>query len=92
MKSELKLPSYKEQSPEVTARFERLYNRSVKLEVKHLSKLFQSKNGVVEALRDISFSVHRREFVSVILWCSSAKIVRLSHTRLAKVKNSRGRS
>ena len=79
MTTELDLPDYKDQSPEVKARFERLYKRPLKLEVQGLCKLFDSKNGLVEALRDINFSVHRREFVSVIgpSGCGKSTLIRI---------------
>jgi len=60
------LPSYLDQSDEVRARFERIRQREVILEVRGLGKRFSSPQGEVEALRGIDFSVRRREFVCVI--------------------------
>ncbi len=60
------LPSYLDQSPEVRARFERINQRETILEVRNLGKRYRSAQGEVEALRDINFSVRRREFVCVI--------------------------
>lgn len=36
------------------------------LKVEHLSKKYQAKNGEIEALKDISFSIKKGEFVSII--------------------------
>lgn len=76
--SKLELPSYLEQSPEVTARFERLKQREVILEVKQLWKTFSSQQGEVTALKDINFKTHRREFVCVIgpSGCGKSTLIR----------------
>ncbi len=60
------LPDYKQQSPEVQARFKRLYERDVILKVRHLTKHFDTPQGKVLALNDINFEIYRREFVCVI--------------------------
>ena len=80
-------PSYRDQSPEVAARFARMREREVILDVKHLSKHFQTPQGRTEALRDVSFQVHRREFVCVIgpSGCGKSTLIRIlagleSHT------------
>ena len=36
------------------------------LKLKNVSKKYQAKNGEIEALRDISFSVEEGEFISII--------------------------
>ena len=59
-------PSSIDLSPEVRARFERIYQREKILQVRHLSKSFSTPTGEIEALRDISFDVHRREFVCIV--------------------------
>ncbi len=61
----LQLPDYREQSPEVAARFDQLKQRPVKLEVRNLGKTFHSSKGETEALRDISFCIHRREIMGL---------------------------
>jgi NitT/TauT family transport system ATP-binding protein len=73
------LPSHLLQSPEVAARFERIYKRDVILEVKQLSKSFATEQGEIEALRDINFKVHRREFVCVIgpSGCGKSTLIRI---------------
>lgn len=66
MAAALQLPSYQDQTPEVAARFERLRQRPVALEVSGLTKTFETTRGTVTALSDVSFSVHKREFMCVI--------------------------
>ena len=58
--------SYLDQSPEVQARFARIRERDKILQVRHLSKSFKTPQGEIEALRDVSFDVHRREFVCIV--------------------------
>lgn len=73
------LPSYLEQSDAVRARFERIRQREVILEVKGLHKRYVSAQGETEALRDIHFKVHRREFVCVIgpSGCGKSTLIRI---------------
>jgi len=58
--------SYLDQSPEVQARFAKIRSRDKILQVRHLSKSFKTPQGQIEALRDVSFDVHRREFVCIV--------------------------
>lgn len=58
----LELPSYREQSREVSARFARIKARPVILDVKQLTRTF----GFHTALKDISVQVFRREFMCVV--------------------------
>src|ERR1700712_5807490 len=62
----LELPSYKEQSQDVAARFAEIKRRPVVLDIDRLSRTFDSAKGQITALKDVSFDVHRKEFVSVI--------------------------
>ncbi|MEP2774847.1 MAG: ABC transporter ATP-binding protein [Luteolibacter sp.] len=73
------MPSYLDQTPEVAARFARLGQRPVALEVKGLTKRFESSRGVVTALQDLSFSVRKREFTCVIgpSGCGKSTLVRI---------------
>src|SRR5258708_38535252 len=64
--SQLELPDYRLQPPEVAARFDRLKARPVVLEVANLGKTFSGPQGDVVALEDIHFLVHRCEFLCVI--------------------------
>jgi NitT/TauT family transport system ATP-binding protein len=75
----IELPSYKEQTPEVAERFRRIYQRPVILDVQHLGKTFESRQGQVEAMRDVSFKVHRREFICVIgpSGCGKSTLIRI---------------
>jgi NitT/TauT family transport system ATP-binding protein len=77
--STLALPSYLDQSPEVAARFSRLRERPVALEVRGLTKRFETPRGVVTALDDVSFSVHKRELMCVIgpSGCGKSTLVRI---------------
>jgi NitT/TauT family transport system ATP-binding protein len=76
---QLALPSYLDQSDAVRDRFERLKKRPVILEVKGLSKTFESHHGPVLALNDIHFKAHRREFVCVIgpSGCGKSTLIRI---------------
>jgi NitT/TauT family transport system ATP-binding protein len=60
------LPDYHLQSPEVKARFEKLYQRKIILEIRGLVKHFDTTQGKVLALNGINFDIYRREFVCVI--------------------------
>jgi len=75
----LQLPSYQEQSPEVRDRFRRIYQRPVVMTVQALGKTFEGGQGPVEVLRDVSFDVHRREFICVLgqSGCGKSTLIRL---------------
>jgi NitT/TauT family transport system ATP-binding protein len=77
--SVLGIPAYRDQSPEVAARFERLRQRPVALEVRGLTKRFETPRGVVTALDDVSFQVHKRELMCVIgpSGCGKSTLVRI---------------
>jgi len=79
MTDSISLPDFHKQSPEVKKRFERLKQRPIKLEVKGLHKEFESSHGTVKALQDVSFKVHRREFLSVIgpSGCGKSTLIRI---------------
>lgn len=73
------LPSYLEQTEAVRARFDRIKQRDIILEVRNLGKNYASTHGEVEALRDINFKIHRREFICVIgpSGCGKSTLVRI---------------
>ncbi len=75
----IELPDYREKSPEIAARFERINQRPPVLEVQNLSKVFDSRNGPIEALRGLNFSVRRREFICVIgrSGCGKSTLIRM---------------
>jgi NitT/TauT family transport system ATP-binding protein len=75
----ISLPSYKEQTPEVRARFERILQRPVVMNVRSVGKIFESPDGPVEVLHDINFQVHRREFICVLgqSGCGKSTLIRI---------------
>lgn len=75
----LDLPPYTQQSPEVAARFAKLKERDVTLDVNRLTKVFQTPQGSVTALDNVSFAVHRREFMCVIgaSGCGKSTLIRI---------------
>lgn len=77
--SDIQDTDYLRQSPEVRDRFERLKKRPVTLSVENMGKVFDTPKGEVQALRDISFQVHRREFVCVIgpSGCGKSTLIRI---------------
>ncbi len=79
MNDVIELPSYKEQSEAVRARFAEIYKRPIKLEVKGVSKSFTTAKGTVDVLSPIEFNMHRREFISVIgpSGCGKSTLIRM---------------
>jgi len=73
------LPSYREQSPEVAARFGRINQRPVILTVDKLTRSFASRTGTHTALNQIEFNIRRREFVCVIgpSGCGKSTLIRI---------------
>lgn len=63
---ELKLPDYREQSPEVAARFTRIHQRPVILRVNGLKKSFGTNGKTHVVFDNVSLDIHRREFVCVV--------------------------
>ena len=64
--SELKLPDYLEQSPAVAARFARIRQRPVILDVRNLKKTFGSNDDSHVVFDKVSLQIHRREFICVV--------------------------
>ena len=76
----LALPSYRAQDPAVSARFAKLRDRPVILDVQHLEKAFVTADGEkTVALDRVSFQAHRREFLCVIgpSGCGKSTLARL---------------
>ncbi len=73
------LPEYLRQSPAVAARFAKLKERPVVMEIDRLSRQFPGEHGPVTALRDISLKIHRRELVCVIgpSGCGKSTLIRI---------------
>lgn len=57
---------YRQQAPEVSARFDRIKQRPVILSVKDLKKTFGSNGSTRTVFDGVSLDIHRREFVTVI--------------------------
>ncbi|HLN26509.1 MAG TPA: ABC transporter ATP-binding protein [Gemmataceae bacterium] len=76
---QVQFPSYKEQEPEVLARFRRIYQRPIVMEVRGLGKVFEGADGSLEVLSDLNFVVHRREFICVIgqSGCGKSTLIRI---------------
>ncbi len=64
--SELKLPDYREQAPAVAARFERIRQRPVILNVRNLKKCFGTNGSTHVVFDNVSLDIHRREFICVV--------------------------
>ena len=79
MSNSVELPSYKEQNEGVASRFRELHQRPVKLRVEGLSKTFQTPKGQIQALHELSFDIHRREFITVIgpSGCGKTTLIRI---------------
>ncbi len=73
------LPDYREQSPEVAARFDRLRARPVILSIRDLEKSYGRGEGKTIVLDKISFEVRRREFLCVVgpSGCGKSTLVRI---------------
>jgi NitT/TauT family transport system ATP-binding protein len=71
--------SHRDQHPDVSARFQRLYSRPVLLEVEELGRHFVTEDGRVAALERVSFRAHRREFICLIgsSGCGKSTLVRI---------------
>lgn len=66
-------------SLDLVGRFARIYQSEPVLQVQGLGKSFSAAQGQVDALRDISFTVHRREFMCVVgaSGCGKSTLARL---------------
>ena len=71
---------YKRMSPEVRARLDRLVRRPGSMEARHVFKTFPtSSGGEHTVLKDISFQLHSREFLSIIgpSGCGKSTLIRI---------------
>jgi len=73
------LPSYRQQTPDVRARLDRMKARELILEVRNLTKIFQGGARTTTALDNINFSTHRREFLCVVgpSGCGKSTLIRI---------------
>jgi NitT/TauT family transport system ATP-binding protein len=71
--------SYRDLSPDVRARLDRLKAREIILRVENLDKRFGTKGHVVTALKGISFKTHRREFLCIVgpSGCGKSTLIRI---------------
>src|SRR5580658_403391 len=75
----LQLPDYREQTPEVAARFARIRQRPVVMNVRDLHKSFEAEGGSHVAFEKISLDLHRREFICIIgpSGCGKSTFIRI---------------
>ncbi len=75
----LDLPDYREQAPEVAARFAKIRQRPVVLTVKDLRKDFGSNGSAHTVFDKVSLDIHRREFVTIIgpSGCGKSTFIRI---------------
>lgn len=74
------LPDYKRMSPEVRERLDRIVKRPVIMEGQHVFKEFPAAGGGSHTvLKDVSFQVHNREFLSIIgpSGCGKSTLIRI---------------
>ena len=71
--------SFRDQSPEVAARFAKLYQRPVVMQLNGLGRRFETEQGEVTALDGITLSAHRRELLCVIgpSGCGKSTLIRI---------------
>lgn len=62
----LDLPDYRDLSPEVAARFQRIAERPVRLQIRNLEKAYGEGENRHVIFDRLSVDIHRREFVTVI--------------------------
>ncbi len=62
----LDLPDYRELPPDVAARFERIRQRPIILEIKDLEKTYGTGASRHVVFDHVSLDIHRREFITVI--------------------------
>jgi NitT/TauT family transport system ATP-binding protein len=64
--NELKLPDYRDLSPAVAARFQRIRERPVILNIRELKKSFGSNGSTHVVFDHLSINIHRREFICAV--------------------------
>ncbi|MFN0126100.1 MAG: ABC transporter ATP-binding protein, partial [Verrucomicrobiales bacterium] len=72
-------PAHLRLSPEVAARFARLYQRPVRLELRDLKKSFVANGAEHMVFEGVSLDVYRREFLTVIgpSGCGKSTLIRI---------------
>ncbi|MEQ1860167.1 MAG: ABC transporter ATP-binding protein [Chthoniobacteraceae bacterium] len=76
----LALPDYREQSPEVAARFSKINERPVLLSVRELEKAFGTNGSRHVVFDHVSVDIRRREFVTIIgpSGCGKSTFIRIA--------------
>jgi NitT/TauT family transport system ATP-binding protein len=79
MLATLDLPDYRRQEPQVAARFRRMRERPIVLAVQDLRKDFYHAGHQQVVFQDVSFQIHRREFVCIIgpSGCGKSTFIRI---------------
>jgi len=75
----LTLPDYRDQAPEVAARFRKLHARPVVLSIRDLRKTFGVNGESHLAFERVSIDIHRREFLCIIgpSGCGKSTLIRI---------------
>jgi NitT/TauT family transport system ATP-binding protein len=74
------LPDYRALAPEVAARFDRIRERPVLLEVRNLTRTFKTPGGNAHTVfSNLDLDIHRREFITVIgpSGCGKSTFIRM---------------
>lgn len=79
MSKPVELPSYKDQGPEVRARFDRLKSREVALQVEQLTRIFKAPGGDIVAIKEIDLDFFHREFITIVgpSGCGKSTLIRI---------------
>jgi NitT/TauT family transport system ATP-binding protein len=79
MLASLELPDYRRQEPQVAARFRRIRERPVVLDVQDLRKAFGPAGHQHVVFDNVSLEIHRREFVCIIgpSGCGKSTFIRI---------------
>ena len=80
MTTQLALPDYRKQEPAVAARFAKIRARPVVLSVRDLEKSFGPKGHEHVVFDQVSFDIHRREFLTIIgpSGCGKSTFIRIA--------------
>jgi NitT/TauT family transport system ATP-binding protein len=76
----LTLPDYRQQAPEVAARFQKIRQRPVVLAVNNLQKAFGPPGRQHVVFDHVSLAIHRREFITIIgpSGCGKSTFIRIA--------------
>jgi len=80
MSATLDLPDYRKQAPAVAARFAKIQQRPVVLSVRDLAKTFGPEGHEHVVFDQVSFDIHRREFITIIgpSGCGKSTFIRIA--------------